>query len=278
MKETVFISEWLKKSYPLAHDSLCHAFDKCKVPFQTLPYSNDYWCRDFMPVHIGNGKYVGYNYCPDYLWDDPSQSEYITNQSAACEDVDLEMADIMDVIFDGGNYVRCGEKVLVTDKIFMENPQWRPLRLIERMEEAFQAEVILLPWDMEDECAHADGMVAWLGSNRILMNNYRQLEKGKDKPFTKRVMKILEAHFDITELSYDCKIHPDSWCYLNYLETDNGIILPALSETMDCDNDLAALECFKALFPQKEVVQVFAAPLIKKGGAIHCITWNLFQQ
>jgi agmatine/peptidylarginine deiminase len=231
-----------------------------------------------MPVHIGNGKYVGYNYCPDYLRDDPAQSEYITNQSAACEDVDLEMADIMDVIFDGGNYVRCGEKVLVTDKIFMENPQWRPLRLIERMEEAFQAEVILLPWDMEDECAHADGMVAWLGSNRILMNNYRQLEKGKDKPFTKRVMKILETHFDITELSYDCKIHPDSWCYLNYLETDNGIILPALSETMDCENDLAALELFMALFPQKEVVQVFAAPLIKKGGAIHCITWTLFKQ
>ena len=131
---------------------------------------------------------------------------------------------------------------------------------------------------MEDECGHADGMVAWLGRNRILMNNYRQLEKGKDKPFTKRVMKILEANFDITELSYDCKIHPDSWCYLNYLETDNGIILPALSETMDCDNDLAALELFMALFPQKEVVQVFAAPLIKKGGAIHCITWTLFKQ
>ena len=173
MKETIFISEWLKKSYPLVHDSLCHAFDECKVSFQMLPYSNDIWCRDFMPVHIGNGRYVGYKYRPDYLWDIPSQRKYITNQLAACEDIDIEMADSMDVIFDGGNYVRCGETVLVTDKIFMENPQWQPLRLIDRMEEAFQAEAILLPWDMEDECGHADGMVAWLGGNSILLNNFR---------------------------------------------------------------------------------------------------------
>ena len=31
MKETIFISEWLKKSYPLVHDSLCHAFDECNL-------------------------------------------------------------------------------------------------------------------------------------------------------------------------------------------------------------------------------------------------------
>lgn len=90
MTETVFISEWLKESYPVVYGSLCHAFDVCKVSFKILPYSNDYWCRDFMPVHIGNGRYVGYNYRPDYLWDDTSLRQYITNQLAACEGIDLQ--------------------------------------------------------------------------------------------------------------------------------------------------------------------------------------------
>ena len=61
---------------------------------------------------------------------------------------------------------------------------------------------VLLPWDMEEPYGHADGMVASLGEDRILLNNYRQIEKEKGKPWTKRLVKILEYHFDVVELRY----------------------------------------------------------------------------
>ena len=104
------------------------------------------------------------------------------------------------------------------DKVFSENPNWRPAALLDRMEEAFQAEIVLLPWDMKEPYGHSDGMVASLGDGRILLNNYRQMEKERGKPLTKRLIKILDYHFDIVELKYDCVPSDDSWCYLNYLE------------------------------------------------------------
>ena len=98
-------------------------------------------------------------------------------------------------------------------------------------------------------------------------------EKGKRKSFTTRIHKILNSQFDILELKYGGTLSRDSWCYLNYLETDNAIILPALSMNHDEENDKAALEIFQNVFDNKVIKQVFAQPLIKHGGALHCATW-----
>ena len=115
-----------------------------------------------------------------------------------------------------------------------------------------------------------------LREDRILLNNYRQMEKEKGKPWTKRLVKILEYHFDIVELKYDCIPSDESWCYLNYLETESAIFLPALSPKHDCDSDLAAFKVFSRIFKEKTIRQVYARPLIKDGGALHCATWNLY--
>jgi agmatine/peptidylarginine deiminase len=116
-------------------------------------------------------------------------------------------------------------------------------------------------------------MIAWLGDDRILLNNYHQLEKGKRKSFSTRIRKILNSQFEILELEYKGMLSQDSWCYLNYLETDNAIILPALSMNHDEENDKVALKMFKNIFDNKVIRQVYAQPLIKHGGALHCATW-----
>lgn len=274
MKQDIYISEWLEKDYNVVYNQLFKALAELRITPKILPYSQEVWCRDYMPMYIGEGRYVGFHFRPDYLWDKLSDHKYITRQKLTVEDLSINFSDKMDLVFDGGNYVRCDDKVIMTDKIFSENPNWRPVALLNRLEEAFQAEVILLPWDMEEPYGHSDGMVTYLGDNQVLLNNFRQLEKGKEKPFTKRLIKILEYHFDIVELKYDCYLSPDSWCYLNYLETDDAIILPTLSEKHDCENDRAAFSVFQLIFNNKIIKQVYALPIIKDGGALHCVTWN----
>lgn len=276
MKQIIYISEWLEKDYKVVYNQLRDALMSLQIPLNTLPYSKEVWCRDYMPIYTGSGQYVGFNFCPDYLWNKPSRREYITRQELATEDISMRFSDSIDLILDGGNYVRCGDKVIMTDKVLTENPNWRPAALLDRVEDAFQAEVVLLPWDMEEPYGHADGMVASLGEDRILLNNYRQIEKEKGKPWTKRLVKILEYHFDIVELKYDCIPSDESWCYLNYLETESAIFLPALSPKHDCDSDLAAFKVFSRIFKEKTIRQVYARPLIKYGGALHCATWNLY--
>lgn len=275
----IYTSEYLrtdKCTAPVAA-SLFDVLDRLGVEHRELKNSNDYWIRDFMPVCLfaREGMYARYKYQPDYLWDDKKNRQFITCQSEACSGLNLFAPFDMRIIFDGGNYVRCDSKVIMTDKIFMENPRWLANQLVWHMRDILCGDIILLPWDMKDPCGHADGMIAYIGDNRILLNNYGQ--NGNDKAFHLRLRKILDAHFDIVELSYNCKPNADSWCYLNYLSVPNAIILPALSRNADCENDQEALKLFSNIFPDKEIIPVYAKPLIKRGGALHCVTWEYYE-
>lgn len=252
---------------------MVNALDRLGIEHMELQNTNDYWCRDYMPVQLfDDGAYSKFTYRPDYLWDEEPKRLFITDQSDACKDLDLFTPTDMGVIFDGGNYVRCNGKVVMTDKILMENPCWSAEDLLRHLHDTLCAEIVIIPWDMRDPCGHADGMVAPLDDGRLLLNNYVQ-----DKwngAFYKRLHKILDAHFDVVDLSFDCKLDPDSWCYLNFLNLPNALLLPALSENFDCENDKEAIRVMKDYFPAKQIIPIYAKSLIKDGGALHCVTWE----
>ena len=127
---------------------------------------------------------------------------------------------------------------------------------------------------MKDFCGNADGMVAPIDDERILLNG---CWINKAKAFHKRLRKILDAHFKVEEIpAWDSERY--SWCYLNYLKVPNGILLPCLSENIDCESDIAAINYFEKVFPGMEIVPIFAKPLIKKGGALHCVTWEYIEK
>lgn len=258
-------------------EELFYALDRLGIKRMELSNTQDLWCRDYMPVSLfDNGYYATYKYRPDYLWDKKCSHKYITEQAAAMQNLNIKTPSDMSIIFDGGNYVRCGGKVIMTDKILMENPQWPIHELMQHLHTSLMADIILLPWDMDEPYGHADGMVAPLPDGRLLLNNYCQTATGQKLDFYKRLLKILEPHFDLVELSYDCQLEEDSWCYLNYLRVPGAVLLPCLSKAAKCDNDQAAVELFRKLFPQDEIIPIYCAPLIKRGGALHCVTWEYY--
>lgn len=247
--------------------------DQLGIEHMELQNTNDYWCRDYMPVQLfEDGAYSKYTYHPDYLWDEESERPYITEQQDACKDLDLFTPTDMGIIFDGGNYVRCNGKVIMTDKIFMENPQWPAEELLRHLHQELCAEIVIIPWDMRDPCGHADGMVAPLNDGRLLLNNY--VQDKQNESFYKRLHKILDAHFEVVDLLFDCKLEADSWCYLNFLNLPDALLLPALSKNFDCENDKEAIRVMQNLFPGKQIIPIYAKPLVKDGGALHCVTWE----
>jgi agmatine deiminase len=56
--------------------------------------------------------------------------------------------------------------------------------------------------------------------------------------------------------------------YVNYLVTNNGIIVPQFND----ENDQVAIDILKELYPDKEVVGVVTRTVVLGGGNIHCIT------
>ncbi len=249
-----------KATAKIAED-IAKALERLGIEHIELQNTNDYWCRDYMPVRLfEDGTYSRYTYHPDYLWDYKPKHQYITEQSDACKGLSLFTPTDMDVIFDGGNYVRCNGKVIMTDKIFMENPQWKAEELLHHLHHVLCAEIVIIPWDMSDPYGHSDGMVAPLDDGRLLLNNY--VQNKRSKAFYKRLHKILDAHFDVIDLSFDCKLDLDSWCYINFLNLPNALLLPALSENFDCDNDKEASRVMERLFPDKQIIPIYAKPLI----------------
>lgn len=276
MNPKIYISSFLETDYPIVYNELCKALNESDVEYIFLPYSKEVWARDYMPVHIGNGDYIGFNFCPDYLSNSVKNREYITNQKKAIGDIPINFANELRINIDGGNMVFCDDKVIMTDKIFSENPNIKQSHLINILEDACNAELILIPWDMEEPYGHADGMVSYLGNGKLLLNNYSQMGKEGIR-FSKLLHKILNAHFIVTELHYSSPQEEDNFAYINYLETSNSIIMPALSIQHDSKSDVAAFETFKEIF-KKSIIQVYARPLIKRGGAIHCITWEFYKK
>ena len=113
----------------------------------------NYWCRDYMPIMISDdGTYAKFTYYPDYLVEFKTYRNTIVNQEDACRGLDLSAPKNLNITFDGGNYVRCGNKVIMTDKIFSENPKESANALLQHLRETLGDDIILLPWDMREFC------------------------------------------------------------------------------------------------------------------------------
>ena len=121
-----------------------------KVHWDFLPQSASplhIWARDYMPVQVSKDKFVRFNYSPDYLKDSP---EYKPDTPTILSTLGLQVIN-SDIIIDGGNIISCGDKVIMTDKIFRENQHYDRDVLIDTLSKLLEAEIVLIPKDYYDE-------------------------------------------------------------------------------------------------------------------------------
>ncbi len=262
-----YFSQLLKDDYPDLYAQITYALDKHNEPHSLLPETKDYWCRDYMPIPLSGGKYLQYRYFPNYL-NNSKNRKFITDTSKVSSVLNLQCI-ISDIILDGGNVVRCGNKVVMVDKIFSENPHYTPSELVSALENLLQAEIVLLPWDRAEKYGHSDGVVRYLGNGSVVITNY----KDYDPLMHERFCNVLSRHFQVKELGYTQANHKDSsWAYINFLQTERVIILPQLGIAKDAE----AFAQISSYFPQyKGRIEVAnAGVIIKEGGALNCISWN----
>ncbi len=293
LTNTVYFSSLLPKKCPILNAHITEALQKRGIPFSYLHGTKDIWCRDCMPIQIDEKFYVFFKYTPNYLQDKigrslQSDSEYVF------ENNDLErllpmsfekkfkfdgLRPIpyiepvchcirMELVLDGGNVVKCGDKIVMTDKVFIENEDKSPEGVQWLLEEAFRYKIIFLPWDRNEKYGHSDGIIHYLGDNRVLMTNYSDF----DKTFAKNYLRVLEKHFDVVTLTYNVKRkHERSWAYINFLQVGNLILVPQLG----IPEDEQALEQISKALPDCEVVGIPALEAVRRGGALNCISWNI---
>ena len=254
------------EKYVDATGNLLGALHNYNIHWSFLPQTTSalhIWARDYMPVQVSKEKFVRFNYSPDYLGDYP---EYMPNTSSILVELGLRVID-SDIILDGGNIISCGNQVIMTDKVFRENPHYDRNVLIDTLSQLLEAEIVLIPEDYYDEYGHADGMVRYMGEGRVLLNNYCDF----DKALRKRLLAVLSSHFDITELHYSTYTDR-SWAYLNFLHVGHHIFIPMMEDKLG----EKAFRQIADAFPQCKCHTIhYCETIVRDGGALNCSTWNI---
>ena len=153
------------------------------IDVRLLNGTKDIWCRDYMPAQVDRTLFVKYHYAPDYMWCIPKYKNEITDCTDICKSLGIKYKET-DLIIDGGNIVLCGDKVVMTDKVFTENRYKKSdQHLLDKLSELFEHEVITIPWTSPGTCdpdsdkdvfGHADGFIKYVGDHHILMSNIRE--------------------------------------------------------------------------------------------------------
>ena len=277
MRTIHYFSPWLTslKKYQSVWVQIESALTAYDEIYDFLPNAADIWVRDFMPFQRHDGEFVVYSYNPDYL--QGKNYKYITN----CRDAFLAIggSDALsstickhtNLIIDGGNMIRCTDKdgvdcVIMTTKVLYENPGLSHHEILLELDDIFNAEVILIPWDIEEKTGHADGMIRSLGKGRLLMNCYADM----DPNLGLAIKKALGNRFDIQELEYGDMCCENSWCHLNFLELRTVILVP----TASIASDKVALKQLENIIGKK-CIPISMAKIISEGGAMHCISWSM---
>lgn len=270
--DKAYFSALLPKVAPVAFKELTAAFDKHNVSYSLLEGTRDIWCRDYMPIQVAEKRFAEYLYDPDYLQGTKKDRESITNGGSVARELGFELDDnLRDIRIDGGNVVRCDGKVIMTAKVFEENPGYTVRKLSALLEEGFGAEVIFVPWDTEEYFGHADGICRYIGGDRVLMTNYRDI----DEDMADRFYDCLKPHFkEVIELEYNVARPCDyNWAYINWLQTDKVIILPSFG----VPEDEQVREQLELIMPEYRgrIEAVDAHDLIVHEGCFNCASWTI---
>ena len=265
-KQTIFFSQHLT-AYS-CWTNIKQALEENGIAYGLLPNTKDIWARDYMPAY-SNGHYVSYVYNPDYLQNEKNK-KYITDNVEEVFDFSNDSVIKTKLVIDGGNVILCGDKVIMTDKIFNENSSLSKEEVIAEIERVFSAKLVVIPWDKEEEFGHADGMVRYVSDNHVLINQYKDI----DPEFRQKLIDSLSPYFsEISELEYGKASSSQSWAHINYLQVDNYIFVPQLGIM----TDKLALEQISKVFPISKVVPVEVKGIVKNGGALNCVSWNHYE-
>ena len=268
LTDTVYFSEWALNDFPIPINNVCKLLDKYQIKYGFLHHTKDYWCRDYMPIQVNETKFVQYVYAPDYL-QNKENKRYITDPTATLHDLAIQPVKT-NLIIDGGNIIKCPDKVIMTEKVFIENKNITRNKVVAILEQLFECSIVFLPWDKSETYGHADGIVRWVDGNTVLLTAYEM-----SRFFANKFLKELERNFNVIVMKYSTRPRnrEHSWAYINFLQTKNVIIVPAFNIKED---EHALLQIEKAFPDYKGCIEpVDISSIICYGGGLNCITWNI---
>jgi agmatine deiminase len=269
----IYISELLKNKCPTVFKQLTDNFDRYMINYRFLPHTKDLWVVDYMPVQREANNYIQFKYDPDYLKLKAHQ-QTISNTKTICDEIGIN-PQLSSIILDGGNVVRCKNKVIITTKVFKENPEILEYELVSSLKILLGVkQIIIIPQEPKDFIGHADGMVRFINDDTVIINKYPNNKVYQDFGLSLR-WSIKNAGLDYVEMPYDSWMNKNAidatGSYINFLEINDYIFYPSYGKP----NDQWALIQLQKVFTGRSLIPIDCNELSILGGVLNCATWNI---
>ena len=275
--------------------------------------TDDAWARDVGPTFVTDGREVrGVNWTFnawggtfDGLYQDWEQDDKVAEEF--CCQTGYDYYDAAPFVLEGGSIHSDGQgTVIVTEACLLSggrNPELSKGQIEERLKEYLGAEkIIWLPHGIyQDETnEHVDNVCAFVKPGEVVLawtedetdpqyalsaEDLVVLERetdAKGRRFTVHKMRIPKEPVCITEKELAGYVFEEgedmreagerlAASYVNFYIGNKVVLVPQFGD----EHDILAVELLEKLFPEREVVPVFAREIIIGGGNIHCITQQI---
>jgi agmatine/peptidylarginine deiminase len=182
-----------------------------------------------------------------------------------------------DLFNDGGNFVDDYVGRAVVSRKFLKDNRLREdeARAALRRETGV-SEVAFIDADEQGGLEHADGVVAFIGTNTLVINSYPKdldyaaaLREDLEKGLPDVVIREIVTPYDGADI-YDEKFGSACGLYTNMLVTPSRIYLPQFGIAEDAE----ALANIRR-WTDKEVVPIQSGEVCRMGGGVRCMSWQL---
>lgn len=231
----------------------------------------DIWMRDFTTVNPSQP--VQFIYTAASM--SKSESKEVQNSFNNFADNFGIKREKSSLILDGGNIVDNHKGRVITTTRFLEDNNLTIEEGKEKLKEVLNAKEVAIIEPDEDVLAHADGMVAFIDDNVLLVNKYDH------EKFRKDLIAELETSFPgvkIVEVPVEFSQNSKEWegfnsacgVNLNLVLTNNNVYVP----TFNSPNDEKVLKIIREN-TSKKVIPVDASNICAMGGSVRCLTWQI---
>jgi len=269
---------------------LIKKLEKYKVPqkniFINILKTNDAWHRDYGTFVISkNGKPYGLKFKFNG-WGEkyPYQLDDIAGEYM-CKILGINYKKI-NIVLEGGSIDTNGETIITTESCLLNknrNPDLSKEDIEKLLKNYFGVRNIIWLKDGivgDDTDGHVDDITRFVNKNTIITAVEENENDENFKPLKENLKILKDTDFNIITIPMpkpqyfdypDLKNYRLPASYANFYISNKYVIVP----TFDCPQDKEALEILKSVFIDKEVVGLYAYPIIIGLGAFHCLTMNV---
>ena len=277
-KETnfVYFSSLIKenKQYAPLWKRLERILIRKRIGYGFIRNTRDIWCRDYMPIQVDTDKFIQFNFFPDYCLT-PQHISKLTIQDEIRIHHKITPKHI-DMVIDGGNFVKSASNVILTEKVLKENLKLSKETICSTLKIEIDIDnVFIIPQLPYDITGHADGMVRFMNDTDLLVADYSTESKSwrtkMDKALEKTGLNIIPyPSRTVNEKNKDGD-YTAKGTYINFLQLEHCILFPLFG----LETDDYALVQTRELYPHHRVIPIYSNEIAIDGGVLNCITWNI---